>query len=92
MRLARQPCGQKAERTLEQTVLAKQVTVMDKSKSDWRDFKTENDQVLEESEAHKKSGGTYLKNKDCLAVADGKAYVKKCNARLGADVRNRGKV
>jgi hypothetical protein len=77
---------------LEQIAPAKKVTVMDKSKSDWKDFKTKDDKVLEELEAHKKSGGTYLEKKDFLAAADVKAYEKERDARLGADVRNRGRL
>lgn len=77
---------------LEQIAPAKKVTVMDKSKSDWKDFKTKDDLVLEELEAHKKSGGTYLEKKDFLAAADLKAYEKERDARLGADVRNRGRL
>jgi len=77
---------------LEQIAPAKKVTVMDKSKSDWKDFKTRDDNVLEELEAHKKSGGTYLEKKDFLAAADVKAYEKERDARLGADVRNRGRL
>lgn len=77
---------------LEQIAPAKKVTVMDKSKSDWKDYKTKDDQVLEELEAHKKSGGTYLEKKDFLASADLKAYEKERDARLGADVRNRGRL
>lgn len=77
---------------LEQIAPAKKVTVMDKSKSDWKDFKFKDDKVLEELEAHKKSGGTYLEKKDFLAAADVKAYEKERDARLGADVRNRGRL
>jgi len=77
---------------LEQIAPTKKVTVMDKSKSDWKDFKSTDDRVLEELEAHKKSGGTYLEKKDFLAAADLKAYEKERDARLGSDVRNRGRL
>ena len=77
---------------LEQIAPTKKVTVMDKSKSDWKDFKSNDDRVLEELEAHKKSGGTFLEKKDFLAAADLKAYEKERDARLGSDVRNRGRL
>lgn len=35
-----------------------QVTVLDKSRSDWKDFKTTNEELEEELETYKKSSGT----------------------------------
>ncbi len=89
------PAGKKKEgldAVLEQIAPAKKVTVMDKSKSDWKEFKTKDDQILEELEAHKKSGATYLGKKDFLAAADVKQYEKERDLKLGADVRNRGRL
>ena len=89
------PVGRKKEgldAVLEQIAPAKKVTVMDKSKSDWKDFKTKDEHVLEELEAHKKSGATYLEKKDFLAAADVKQYEKERDLKLGADVRNRGRL
>lgn len=89
------PVGKKKEgldAVLEQIAPAKKVTVMDKSKSDWKEFKTTDDQILEELEAHKKSGGTYLGKKDFLAAADVKQYEKERDLKLGSDVRNRGRL
>ena len=77
---------------LAQIAPAKKVTVMDKSKSDWKEFKTNDDQILEELEAHKKSGATYIEKKDFLLAADVKQYEKERDQRLGADVRNRGRL
>ncbi len=34
-----------------------QVTVLDKSRSDWKDFKQADDSIEEELEVHKRSGG-----------------------------------
>jgi hypothetical protein len=89
------PVGKKKEgldAVLEQIAPARKVTVMDKSKSDWKDFKTKDDQILEELEAHKKSGATYLGKKDFLAAADVKQYEKERDLKLGSDVRNRGRL
>ena len=92
---AANPVGRKKEgldAVLDQIAPAKKVTVMDKSKSDWKEFKTNDDQVLEELEAHKKSGATYIEKKDFLLAADVKQYEKERDARLGSDVRNRGRL
>lgn len=77
---------------LEQIAPTKKVTVMDKSMSDWKQYKDKDEKVLEELEVHKKSGGTYLEKKDFLAAADVKAYEKERDARLASDVRNRGRL
>lgn len=77
---------------LEQIAPTKKVTVMDKSMSDWKQYKDKDEKVLEELEVHKKSGGTYLEKKDFLATADVKAYEKERDARLASDVRNRGRL
>lgn len=77
---------------LEQIAPTKKVTVMDKSMSDWKQYKDKDEKVLEELELHKKSGGTYLEKKDFLAAADVKAYEKERDARLASDVRNRGRL
>jgi len=92
---AANPVGRKKaglDAVLDQIAPAKKVTVMDKSKSDWKEFKTNDDQVLEELEAHKKSGATYIEKKDFLLAADVKQYEKERDARLGSDVRNRGRL
>ena len=92
---AANPVGRKKEgldAVLDQIAPAKKVTVMDKSKSDWKEFKTNDDQVLEELEAHKKSGATYIEKKDFLLAADVKQYEKERDAGLGSDVRNRGRL
>ena len=63
------PVGKKKEgldAVLEQIAPAKKVTVMDKSKSDWKEFKTTDDQILEELEAHKKSGGDVSREEGLL--------------------------
>lgn len=77
---------------LESLAQAKKVTVLDKSRSDWKDFKKTDDQVEEELEAHKRSGGTYLEKKEFLSRADYAEYERDRDARLASDVRNRGRL
>ena len=49
-------------------------------------------QVEEELEAYKRSGGQYLDKVDFLKRAELAQYEKERDARLGSDVRNRGRM
>lgn len=77
---------------LETIAPAKKVTVMDKSKSDWKEFKSTDQEIHEELEAHKKSGATYLDKKEFLSKADYAEYERERDRRLAQDVRNRGRL
>ncbi|GAB4820469.1 hypothetical protein N2152v2_007515 [Parachlorella kessleri] len=70
----------------------KKVTVLDKSKSDWKDFKGTNEQLEEELESYKKSAGTYLEKKEFLQRAELREYEQERDKRLGADIRTRGRL
>lgn len=71
---------------------AKKVTVLDKSKSDWKSFKNKDEEIQEELEAHKKSGSTYLEKKDFLSRAEYAEYERERDRKLASDVRNRGRL
>eukprot|EP00890_Picochlorum_soloecismus_P001477 jgi/Picsp_1/232/NSC_00231-R1_protein len=70
----------------------KKVTVLDKSKSDWKSFKNKDEEIQEELEVHKKSGSTYLEKKDFLSRADYAEYERERDRKLASDVRNRGRL
>jgi hypothetical protein len=77
---------------LESLAQAKKVTVLDKSRVDWKDYKKTDDTVEEELEAHKRSGTTYLEKKEFLSKADLAEYERERDQRLASDVRNRGRL
>ena len=77
---------------LESLAQAKKVTVLDKSKLDWKDYKKTDDTVEEELEAHKRSGATYLGKQEFLSKADLAEYERERDQRLASDVRNRGRL
>lgn len=71
---------------------AKKVTVLDKSRSDWRDFKQSDTTIEEELETHKRSGATYLEKQAFLGRVEHAEYEKERDRRLASDVRNRGRL
>ncbi|EFN58400.1 hypothetical protein CHLNCDRAFT_19583 [Chlorella variabilis] len=71
---------------------AKKVTVLDKSRADWKDFKKADDTIDEELEMHKRSGDQYLDKQAFLQQADLREYEKERDRRLASDVRNRGRL
>lgn len=77
---------------LESLAQAKKVTVLDKSKLDWKDYKKADGTIDEELEAHKRSGTTYLEKQEFLSKADVAEYERERDQRLASDVRNRGRL
>lgn len=71
---------------------AKKVTVLDKSRADWKDFKKTDDTIEEELEMHKRSGDQYLDKQAFLKEAELREYEKERDRRLASDVRNRGRL
>ena len=69
-----------------------QVSVLDKSRSDWKDFKKVDNDVEEELELHKRSNDQYLDKKAFLERANVRAYEAERDKRLAADIRTRGRV
>lgn len=70
----------------------KTVTVLNKSKMDWRDYKASNQVVEEELEAYKKSSDKYTDKVQFLARAELREYEADRDKRLAGDVRNRGRL
>lgn len=71
---------------------AKKVTVLDKSRADWKDYKKKDETVEEELEMHKRSADQYLDKQAFLKEAELREYEKERDRRLASDVRNRGRL
>lgn len=71
---------------------AKKVNVLDKSRDDWGNFKSEDAQISEELEAYKKSGGKYLDKVDFLKRAELREYEAQRDKRLAGDAKSRGRL
>ena len=69
-----------------------QVTVLDKSRSDWKDYKKSDEGVDEELEMHKRSGAQFLDKQAFLKQAELREYEIERDRRLASDVRNRGRL
>ncbi|KXZ49025.1 hypothetical protein GPECTOR_23g113 [Gonium pectorale] len=68
------------------------VSVLDKTKADWSQFKAANTEVDEELETFKKSGDQYLDKQNFLKRAELREYEKERDLRLASDVRTRGRL
>eukprot|EP00887_Chlorella_sp_A99_P001534 scaffold8.g1534.t1 len=80
------------DKVLESLAQAKKVTVLDKSRADWKDFKKGDEAVEEELEMHKRSGAQYLDRQAFLKQAELREYEIERDRRLASDVRNRGRL
>jgi len=88
---------QQAKRSGLDTLLAslkgdKKVSVLDKSRDDWKNFKKSNTKIEEELELHKKSSDKYLEKQEFLQKAELRQYELERDKRLAADVRTRGRL
>ncbi|KAG2431195.1 hypothetical protein HXX76_009723 [Chlamydomonas incerta] len=70
----------------------KKVSVLDKTKADWSQYKAVNTNVDEELEEHKKSGDQYLDKQNFLKRAELREYEKERDIRLASDIRTRGRL
>lgn len=70
----------------------KNVSVLDKTRIDWQQYKKTADGVEEELEEYKKSDKRYLDKVAFLKDAELRQYEKERDARLAADVRTRGRL
>lgn len=71
---------------------SKKISVLDKSRDDWRSFKTSDTAVEEELETYKKSGDKYLDKQEFLKKAELREYEIERDQRLASDIRTRGRV
>eukprot|EP00877_Chromochloris_zofingiensis_P003644 jgi/Chrzof1/13280/Cz07g27110.t1 len=70
----------------------KKVSVLDKTKMDWKDYKKTDAELEEELESYKKSDKTYLDKQDFLKRAELREYEQERDKRLASDVRLRGRL
>lgn len=70
----------------------RKINVLDKSKSDWQQYKKQQVEVDEELEHYKKSGDKYLDKQEFLKQAELREYETERDKRLAADVRSRGRL
>ncbi|GIL55263.1 hypothetical protein Vafri_10839 [Volvox africanus] len=70
----------------------KKVSVLDKTKADWSEYKAANTLVDEELETYKRSGEQYLDKQNFLKRAELREYEKERDLRLASDVRTRGRL
>lgn len=80
------------EKFLAEIEKTKKVSVLDKSKMDWHEFKKTDQTVDEELEAYKKSSNKYLDKVEFLQRAELREYEHERDRRLGSDVRTRGRL
>ncbi|KDD72940.1 hypothetical protein H632_c2710p0 [Helicosporidium sp. ATCC 50920] len=69
-----------------------QITIMDKSRADWGELKQADEELEDELEKHKRSGGQYLDKQDFLKAAELRQYEQDRDRRLRGDVRTRGRL
>lgn len=77
---------------LQQIESKKKVSVLDKSKMDWQDFKSTDKEVQEELDAHSRSDKQYLDRQEFLKRAELREYELERDKRLASDVRLRGRL
>ncbi len=68
------------------------MSVLDKSKQDWQEYKKTDASVEEELEAYKKSSDKYLDKVDFLKRSELREYEQERDKRLASDVRTRGRL
>ena len=71
---------------------ARKVSAVDKTRADWDGFKAARKGVDAELEDYKKSGSAHVARLEFLKRAEMAEYEADRDARLGADVRNRGRL
>ena len=66
---------------------SKKMSVLDKTKMDWKKVKDSNEEIDEELEMHRKSKNTYTEQQSFLQQAEYREYEKERDARLAANAR-----
>ena len=69
---------------LAQLMAPKKLTVMDKTKADWRTVKQTDEELEEDLQAHRRGGRTFREQQDFLQQADYREYELERDARLAA--------
>lgn len=69
---------------LAELMAPKKLTVMDKTKADWRTVKQTDEELEEDLQAHRRGGRTFREQQDFLQQADYREYELERDARLAA--------
>ena len=69
---------------LAELMAPKKLTVMDKTKADWRTVKQTDEELEEDLQAHRRGGQTFREQQDFLQQADYREYELERDARLAA--------
>ncbi|KAJ9181754.1 hypothetical protein P3X46_005813 [Hevea brasiliensis] len=86
---ARTPPPSAVDAVLEQIKKKPKLSVLDKTKKDWGEFKEENKGLEEELDAYKKSSNQYLDKVSFLQRADYREFERERDARLALQARRR---
>lgn len=74
---------------LEQIKKKQKLSVLDKTKKDWGEFKEENEGLKEDLDAYKKSSNQYLEKVAFLQRSDYREFERERDARLALQARRR---
>lgn len=83
------PAASAVDVMLEQIKKKQKLSVLDKTKMDWGEFKEENKGLEEELDAYKKSSNQYLERVSFLQRADYREFERERDARLALQSRRR---
>lgn len=86
---AKAPAPSAVDAVLEQIKKKPKLSVLDKTKKDWGEFKEENKGLEEELDAYKKSSNQYLEKVSFLERADYREFERERDARLALQARRR---
>ncbi|CAK7326275.1 unnamed protein product [Dovyalis caffra] len=86
---AKAPVPSAVDAVLEQIKKKPKLSVLDKTKKDWGEFKEENKGLEEELDAYKKSSNQYLEKVSFLERTDYREFERERDARLALQARRR---
>ncbi|XP_027332370.1 craniofacial development protein 1 isoform X2 [Abrus precatorius] len=89
MERAKAPAPSAVDAVLEQIKKKQKLSVLDKTKKDWGEFKEENKGLEDELDAYKKSSNQYLDKVSFLQRADYREFERERDARLALQARKR---
>ncbi|XVF38934.1 hypothetical protein REPUB_Repub20aG0145400 [Reevesia pubescens] len=87
--MAKAPAPSAVDAVLEQIKKKPKLSVLDKTKKDWGEFKEENKGMEDELDAYKKSSNQYLDKVSFLQRADYREFERERDARLALQSRRR---
>lgn len=86
---AKAPASSAVDAVLEQIKKKPKLSVLDKTKKDWGEFKEENKGLEDELDAYKKSSNQYLERVSFLERTDYREFERERDARLALQARRR---